>query len=274
VDFSFIDIIMFLAAGLAGGFMSGLLGIGGGIIFIPILDFVFKRYGIHDDEAVKFILANSLFIIVFTGIGNSYKQNSAKNFFPRQILYTALPAIVSALFLTYIIESGTWYNKQKFSTVFLCLLGPLIFRMLYTRKRVPPADTIEPNLTKFSLVGFFTGFVTALSGLGGGVIMVPVFTDVLKVHIKKATSISAGVVSLIAFAVVVKYLFSTPVNSVPVPHIGFITYTIAIPIIVGTLLSVGFGVTVSHKASSTVVKTIFALFSLLIMTKIIIETYF
>lgn len=273
MDYSLIDITLFLLAGAVGGFLSGLLGIGGGIIFIPILDFVFKRYGFHDGETVKFILANSLFIIVFTGIGNSVKQYRIKNFFPLQIVFTALPAIVSALFTTYLIQAGTWYSKEKFNIVFLALLAPLIFRMLYTRKKVPVAGEAEAKNYQYSLVGFFTGFVTALSGLGGGVIMVPTFTDILKTDIKKATSISAGVVSLIAFAIVAKYLITTPTHPVPLPHLGYVVYPVALPIIAGTLLSVGFGVSVSQKAPSPLIKTIFALFSLLVMAKVVYETF-
>lgn len=274
MDYSIIDIVLLLLAGALGGFLSGLLGIGGGIVFIPILDFIFKRYGIHEDDLVIFILANSLFIIMFTGMLNSFKQYRIKNFYPRYIIATAIPAIASALTMAYFIKNGTWYSKEKFNIVFLALLTPLIFRMLYTRKREPVAGSAEPSPLKFSIVGLFTGVVTALSGLGGGVIMVPTFTDVLKVAIKKATSVSAGVVPLIALALSAGYLFSSPIHKVPLPHVGYIAYSVVLPIIAGTFISVGFGVTVSQKTPSPVIKTIFALFSLLVMLKIVYETFF
>ncbi len=274
MDFSIIDILLLLLAGALGGFMSGLLGIGGGIIFIPILDFAFKRYGIHSDDLVMFIVANSLFIIMFTGLLNSYKQYRIKNFFPKQIFATAIPAIATGLLTTYLIKSGTWYSKEKFNLVFLALLTPLIFRMLYTRKKVPVEGSETTSITKFSIAGFFTGIVTALSGLGGGVIMVPTFTDILKVDIKKATSVSAGVVALIALSLSIGNLSTSPGHEVPIPHFGFIAYSVVIPIIIGTFFAVSFGVTVSQRTPSPVVKTIFALFSLLVIAKVVYETFF
>lgn len=274
MEFNIIDIVLLLLAGGLGGFMSGLLGIGGGIIFIPILDFVFKRYGIHNNDLVMFILANSLFIIMFTGLLNSYKQYRIKNFYPKHVIFTAIPAIISGLTMTYFIKNGTWYSKEKFNLVFLALLTPLIIRMLYTRKKIPVEGTETNNVTKFSIAGFFTGIVTALSGLGGGVIMVPTFTDILKVDIKKATSVSAGVVALIALSLSIGNLSTSPTNPVPVPHFGYIAYSIVLPIIAGTFFAVGIGVTVSQKTPSPVVKTIFALFSLLVIAKVVYETFF
>lgn len=274
MEYNLIDILLLIVAGALGGFLSGLLGVGGGIIFIPILDFAFKYYGFPKEETVVLLLANSLFIIFFTGIVNSYKQYRIKNFHPVLILYTAVPAIVSALLLTFLIKSGTWYSKDKFNIVFLAVLAPLIFRMLATRKKVHAEGAEQTNKKYFSVVGFFTGFVTALSGLGGGIIMVPLFTDILKVDIKKAASISAGVVPLIALSVSASYLFSSPTAPIPLPHVGYIVYYLTLPMIAGTFVAVGYGIRFAHSLPSPVIKTIFALFALAVMSKIIIENYF
>ena len=273
MEYNLVDILLLCLAGAVGGFMSGLLGVGGGIIFIPILDYAFTQYGFPKDEIVKFILANSLFIIVFTGMMGSYKQYKANNFFPRYILYTALPAIATALLCTWLIAQGTWYKKSIFNIVFIGMLAPLIIRMLYTRKHVPDATAADPAPYKFGLVGLVTGCFTAFSGLGGGMIMVPSFTDVLKVNIKKATSVSVGAVPLIALSLSASYFFATPLHAVSVPHLGYIVYTVAVPMAAGTLFTVGYGVKLAHRLPSSVIKTIFALFALAVISKIIIENY-
>ena len=54
--------------------MSGLIGVGGGIIFVPILTYFLSRLGYADEVLVKAVLANSLFAIIFTGGTISFKQ--------------------------------------------------------------------------------------------------------------------------------------------------------------------------------------------------------
>jgi uncharacterized membrane protein YfcA len=267
----FPDLIFLLAAGALGGFLSGLLGVGGGIIFIPILDVILSRYGIRT-EMVKFILANSLAVIIFTGIFNSYRQYKAGNFFPSFILYTALPGMVTVLIASWLISKGEWYNKQLFNLVFACLLIPGTIRMFFTKKEVKNLkETISRE--KFIAVGSVTGIFTAFSGLGGGLVMVPAFVNLLRLEMKKATSVSAGVVPFFALPAVVYYMLRSPVSDeLHLHHLGFLVYPVIVPMIAGTLLTVPLGVKLGHKMPARTVQLIFAVFVLTVLCKILYET--
>ena len=84
-----IDYVILAVFGALGAFISGFLGVGGGIIYIPVLDYFLKKAGMNDTMLVKGILANSLFTIIFSGSVSSYNQYKHGNFFPKQILQTA-----------------------------------------------------------------------------------------------------------------------------------------------------------------------------------------
>lgn len=267
------DLLILLLAGAAGGFLSGLLGIGGGVLFIPILDMVLREYGISND-LVKYILANSLTVIIFTGLLNTYKQYKANNFYPLYIIHTAIPGILSVLFFSWLITQGEWYTKKLFNTIFILLLVPGIIRMFLKKET---EEHLKENITnrKFQLVGFVTGIFTALSGLGGGIIMIPAFVNVLKLQMKKATSVSAGVVPFFALPTAIYYMTQTPAETIPqLFSIGFVVLPVVIPMIIGTLLTVAAGVTTGHRLPPKVVRSIFVVFVLLVVSKMLVDTLF
>lgn len=266
------DIVLLLLTGAFGGFLSGVLGVGGGIIFIPILDIILKQYGV-EVEIVKFILANSLAVIIFTGTFNSYRQYRANNYFPRYVLYTAIPGIVSVLLGSWLIAQGDWYKKEIFNIVFAGLLVPAVLRMFITRKQ--PEDLKEDiPLKRFSMVGALTGIFTAFSGLGGGLVMIPAFVNVLKLEMKKAISVSAGVVPLFALPTALYYMTSEPrQESLEVAHLGFIMYPIVLPMIIGTLFTVPFGVKTGHRLKPSTSKLIFSIFVVVVLGKMLWESF-
>ena len=123
------DYIIIFVLGSVGGFVSGFLGVGGGIIFIPILDYFLFKMGMRNDILVKGILSNSLFTIIFSGSVASYTQYKTGNFFPKQILQTAIPGIITALLMTHFIKIGTWYSKPVFNIVFASMLFLIMAKM-------------------------------------------------------------------------------------------------------------------------------------------------
>ncbi len=121
--------------------------------------------------------------------------------------------------------------------------------------------------------GFFAGIVTALSGLGGGVVMTPVFTDVLKISIRKASSISNGVIPLFAIAVGIYNLGDTPPYKVSEWQVGYIVFPVIIPMILATFIFAPLGVKTAQKTPQATIRLVFAAMVTLVLTKVLYEIF-
>ncbi len=263
---TYTDFIILFLLGSMGAFLSGFLGVGGGIVYIPILDYFLGKLGFSDDNLVKAILANSLFTIIFSGSVSSYKQYKLGNFYPREILYTAITGMVTAVLMTMLIKSGTWYSKSVFNYVFASMLLVIALRMFFAAvQNFNTSNTIKP--LGYYVTGFFAGIITAMSGLGGGVIMTPAFTDVLKLDIRKASAISNGVIPFFAVAVGILNLTTPSTQTVSNWQVGYIIFPVVFPMILSTFLFAPLGVVISQKSSQQLIRMVFATFVSIVFIK-------
>jgi uncharacterized membrane protein YfcA len=264
------EFILLLFFGSLGGFLSGFLGVGGGIIYVPILDYFLIKY-FHDSELVKAVLANSLFIILFSSAVASYKQYKLGNLFIKEILQTMVPGVISVIVFQYLINNGNWYSRSVFLYFFLTMLIFVVFKMFFSKHKTVNEKNTKNENYKFHLTGAFTGIVTAMSGLGGGVIMTPIFTEWLKIDIKKASAISTGVIFCFALVIGILNINSKHQNSISQFQIGFIILPIVFPLIIGTFLFAQLGVKTALKTNSKIIKLVFASFASIILLKVIYE---
>jgi uncharacterized membrane protein YfcA len=268
------DYIVLFLLGSFGAFVAGFLGVGGGIIYIPILDYFLSKLGLRDDILVKGILANSLFVIIFSGVVSSYKQYRIKNFYPKEILYTAIPGVITALLMTYLIKAGSWYSKEAFSYVFAAMLLIIILRMFLSGTSATEEGFYQFKPLHLSATGFLAGFITALSGLGGGVVMTPAFTDGLKMNIKQASSVSNGVIPFFAIAIGI-YNLSAQAPELHTPgQVGFIILPVVAPMILATFILAPVGVQYAQKVKPQLIRMVFASFVTIVFLKLIYGIFF
>lgn len=267
--------LSFLLFGLAVGFLSGLLGVGGGIILVPLFTHFLRTAGVEGDVLVKCVLANSMFAIVFTGLSASFNQYKQHTYYLRPVLSTAIAGVISSLVVTYLITLGSWYNKEMFAMVFITLLVLITLRtFLKTGTQTHTTDMNQISLQKFSTVGFGTGIITALSGLGGGIIMVPAFSSVFKIDFKKAISISTGVIPFFALPLTAFYLINQPVSfPEALFHIGHVVPQFIIPLGIGVIISSKWGVLAGLQFSETVLKLCMLALIVLVTIKMLWEAF-
>ncbi len=265
-----VEIITLLLLGGLGGLLAGLLGIGGGIIYVLIFSYYLPIAGVPVEWIVPAIVANSMFSIFFAGISGSYKQWKNNNFHPKEIIYIGLAATFASILFSYIISTGTWYTPQRFTFFFIALLLFIAFR-LFKGKSKKEIILEKPNKPlHYYFTGLTSGTIAAFSGVGGGVIIVPILTDMLNIPIKKATSISLGVISVMAFFTSVYNLFfHQTFNSFEAPHLGLIIFSVSIPVAIGSLIFSPIGVSISSKLKPSTLRTIFVIFVLVVITKMI-----
>jgi uncharacterized membrane protein YfcA len=264
--------LILLVIGAIVGYYSGLIGTGGNIILIPVFDILFHYLKIPETEVVKFIIAHSFFITAFTGLSVSYKQFKAKNLHVKEVLFISIAGMITAFFMTEFIKNGNWYHKSDFDLVFFTLLLILAIRMLFFKQPPPPINENHLNKPYFPIIGIVAGLISSLSGLGGGIIVIPILTDILKTPLKKASSISIGVVAMLALPISASYLSidaRSAMQHVLPAQVGYISMFIAAPVLIGVFSTTGWGVRTAQKTDPNKLRLILGIVVIILCAKMV-----
>ncbi len=255
------------------------MGTGGNIILIPALDLVLVSFGIEGPELVKYIIAHSLFITVFNGFAVSLKHYRMNNFHIKEVVLIGLLAVIAGYFVSEFLKSTLWYKKVYFDSLFLVLVLLVAIRFLFFKQSEHSSKKqqgMQKSKIGYASLGALTGITSALSGFGGGIVLIPALTDIFGISIRKAASISIGVVMLLAIAVSASYLSIDPSNTLKnsLPYqFGYISLSISIPILVGVFIAAPFGVKIAQRTSAALLRIIFGIVMVILFVKTLIGLF-
>ncbi len=274
LDIELFELLILFGFGLFGGFLAGLLGIGGGPIYILIFSyFIPKLYGgdLGDSGQVQVLIASTIFARLFAAIAGNYKHYKLDNLYFNTALAIGLPAAVTSICLTLLL-SNFEYNKTAFKVIFILVMLPMLYRMLTDnpdKKRFNQPSRIKRII--LNCIGLVSGTVTALSGLGGGFVVVPLLNSLFNIKIRKVVSISLSVILIVAGSVTLFNIFYFDIG-VSLPYMaGAISLPLTLPVIAGVMLAAPFGVTVSKKLTPYSLRLTFIVFCAIIILKTLIE---
>ncbi len=181
-----IDVGILTLGGLAAGILAGLLGIGGGVLMVPLL----LVFGVNVDQAA----ATSLLAILITATTGSWQNWRMGYLQPRQVLLLAMPAIALVIVGT---EFGELLPEHWRRAAFGTLLLANIYLVSFKKRVVTTAhpNPISPIAARL-ITGSSSGFMAGLFGVGGGVIMVPLQILLMNTGMKTAVRNSLAVISL------------------------------------------------------------------------------
>jgi uncharacterized membrane protein YfcA len=254
-------------AGLIGGFIAGLTGIGTGFIMLSIIPLVLTHYGVPESYAVSVTIANSIFATMVSSFANMATTIRQRAFYPKELLWTSLSAVIISFIVFELVAKSELYSKDFFNAVVVFFMFIIIFQ---TFKKLRLSNPKDEHITKPKLLvtGGTAGAAAALTGLGGGTLIIPMLNLWQRVDILKAKSISFGTIFAIALWLSINNLFLEPANAIPHTK-GLIVLPMILPLSIGVLIGSPLGVLSSHKISARTVTILFlVIISLVAIQKI------
>ena len=248
-------------AGVLAGLMAGLLGVGGGLVLMPILVFLLPLQGVDEASVMPMALATSLASIFLTGISSAYAHHKrGAVLWPTTGWLT--PGLLIGAALGGLLAVRLPASMLKFTVAIFCLLVAVqMFAAWPKPKPVNEGATARGPL--YSLAGTVIGFVSSIVGIGGGSLTVPLLVTRGIAPVRAvATSSACGVV--IALSSAITYASLTPASALPAGSIGFVNVPVALLIAVASILSAPMGARWAHRLPATRLKQIFAGFLLLV----------
>ena len=187
---SLVDLLLYLTVGAVAGFLAGLLGIGGGVVIVPLLLFLFERNGFASDVILPFALGTSLATIVVTSAlsTRAHHRNGTIEWWAVRAggPWAALGTLAGAL----VAPSAPKFALSCFIGISQLHVATMLLRQSL-RKTSVPSNAIDGGNQSLAQAGRThtillpvasgaIGLVSSWIGIGGGALLVPFFTSLTR----------------------------------------------------------------------------------------------
>ena len=241
--------------GLCTGFLAGLLGIGGGLIMVPVITYLLGQRGVSADLAVKMAIATSMATIIFTSVSSVRAHHKKK-----AVRWDLVKGLAPGIVLGSLIGSLAIFALVKgayLALFFAAFVGFSATQMLLNRQ--PKANRELPGWKGQTLAGGAIGFLSGLVGAGGGFVSVP-YMVAHNVLILNAVSTSAALGFPIAFFNTIGYIVSGWHNeALPPWSLGYVWLPGLLVTASCSVWTAPLGAKLAHRLNLVMLKRIFAI---------------
>lgn len=255
------DLPVLLGAGAVAGTLAGLLGIGGGVIIVPIVTLLFEGQGIAADLAIKMAVGTSLATIVITAISSIYTHHR-KGAVEWSLFRIMGPSVfVGSLVGAWVAD---WIPGEVLYVIFVVFLFVVSLQMAMSRVAAHSTLPGPPGLVAVSSV---VGALSALLGIGGGAMHVP-FLSYCGVPVKRAIATAAAVGLPLAISATAGFIVGgLDEQGMPPGSIGYVNLPVFGGIVAASLLFAPLGATLAHKLPDLLLRRLFSIFLFLLAAR-------
>lgn len=244
------------ATGLVSGLLAGLLGVGGGIVIVPLLFNVFPLFGIPESIQMKVAVATSLATIIPTSI-QSARKHHAKGAMDVALLKSIWPAMLAGVAL------GTFLavhvRGEGLTAVFAMVALLVALNMGFTAVDFKITDSVPSGPPRQAL-GIGIGSVSAMMGIGGGTLGVPILS-MCGHPIRAAVATASAFGLIISIPATIGFVWGGWNDPLTPPFsIGYVNLIGVALIAPASILATPWGVHLAHSIPPLWLKRAFAVF--------------
>ena len=252
---------------IPAGFVAGLFGIGGGLITIPVLYYIFGLLGIDQLYIMHLAVGTSFAIIIPTSTVSVLTHHKYKavdfNIVKNYGLFVIIGVIIGTIFAASL--------KTKSLVLFFAIIIFLLGIYLILIKEKEETILVEMKLHLKIIFGFIVGFISSMMGIAGAIMNVPIL-KYFGYSINKAIGSSAAIGFLIALFGAVGFLISGNYLKTELPmSVGFINIPAFLIFIPLTTLMARLGAKTVHKIDKKKVSKFFGIFLLIVSIRFFYE---
>ncbi|MGB3212089.1 MAG: sulfite exporter TauE/SafE family protein [Desulforhopalus sp.] len=261
-------LLTYCAVGAVAGILAGLLGIGGGLVIVPMLVYVFALNNIPHELTMHLALATSMASIMFTSV-SSFMAHHKRGAVHWDVVKKIVAGILVGTFLGSCIASAMSTNFLKiFFVIFLYFVA---VQLLLNKK--PKGGRELPGKAGMFAVGNGIGVVSSLVGIGGGTLSVP-FMLWCNIKVHHAIGTSAAIGLPIAIAGTLGYIVNGwSAAALPEYSLGYVYLPALFGIAAISVLTAPLGVRLAHSLPVDRLKRVFSLLLFGVATKMLMGVF-
>lgn len=256
------------ATGLFAGLIAGLLGVGGGIVLVPVLEYALRYAGFPKEWCMHVAVATSLATIIPTSISSSRAHHLRGGIDWGIVRHWAPGMILGGL-------AGSLLAAQASDEVLTGVFG--VVAALVAAKMFLPLDHLRlaenvPTGFPGNLLAAMIGGVSSIMGIGGGTLSVPAMTMTGgAIHSAVGTAAFFGL--LLAVPGTIGYLFASPDVPLPGFTVGLVSFAALAVIAPMSMLTAPVGAKLAHALERRTLSKIFGLFLCIVAVRMLIRTF-
>lgn len=253
--------------GCVVGFLAGLLGIGGGLIIVPVLSALLLAFNVTATENVLVIaIATSLVSILFTSTSSALAHHKNDN-----VPWVIAPWVMSGVAVGALISgfAASLIPEQILRTVFAVSVVFIALRMVLSARNKPLSEKPLPSGPILGSLCAIMGALSGLIGIGGGALIVPLL-HYFSVDIKKAIGCAAACGIVIAFFGSIGYISAGwQVTDLEHGFAGFVYLPALFGIVITSWFIAPIGAKATHYLPVNTIKKVFAVLLVIIAIKMV-----